>query len=74
MEALLNRHPRKVANQRSEAMRRTRCNHGTAFKAQLVFAAFKGDKTLVELAAQFGVHPTQTTEWKQPLLAREHDC
>jgi len=29
----------------------------------VAFAAFKGDKTLAELAVQFGVHPTQITEW-----------
>lgn len=55
-------------------MQRTRCNHGAVFKAQVVFAALRSDKTLVELAAQFGVHPTKITEWKQPSLAREYDC
>jgi len=28
---------------------------------------------LAELATQFGVHPTQITEWKQHLLARAVD-
>ena len=51
-------------------MKRTRRNHGAAFKAQVAFAAVKGDKTLAELATQFGVHPTQITEWKQHLLER----
>ena len=31
-------------------MTRTRRNHGAAFKAQVAFAAVKGDKTLAELA------------------------
>ncbi|MEO8338081.1 MAG: transposase [Nitrospirota bacterium] len=39
-------------------MKRTRRNHGAAFKAQVAFAAVKGEQTLVELATQFGVHPT----------------
>jgi transposase len=43
-------------------MKRTERNHGAAFKAQVVFDTFKGNKTLTELAAQFGVHPTQITE------------
>ena len=54
-------------------MKRTRRNHGAAFKAQVAFAACKGDKTLAELATHFGVHPTQVTEWKQHLLARAVD-
>ena len=44
-------------------MKRTRRNHGAAFKTQVAFAAVKGEKTLAELATQFGVHPTQITEW-----------
>ncbi len=54
-------------------MKRTRRNHGAAFKAQVALAAIKGDKTLAELAEQFSVHPTQITEWKQQLLARAAD-
>ena len=42
-------------------MKRTRRNHGAAFKAQVALAAVKGDKTLAELAEQFSVHPTQIT-------------
>ena len=51
-------------------MKRTRRNHGATFKAQVALAAVKGDKTTVELAEHFQVHPTQITEWKQQLLAR----
>ena len=50
-------------------MKRARRNHGAAFKAQVAFAAFKGDRTLAELATQLSVHPTQITEWKQHALA-----
>ena len=54
-------------------MKQTRRNHGATFKAQVALAAVKGDKTLADLAEQFQVHPTQITEWKQPLLARAAD-
>jgi len=54
-------------------MKRTRRHHGATFKAQVALAAVKGDKTLVELAEQFSVHPTQVTEWKQQLLGRAAD-
>jgi transposase-like protein len=36
----------------------------------VALAAVKGDKTVADLAEQFGVHPTQITDWKQQLLAR----
>jgi len=62
-----------VVNERSEAMKRTRRNHGATFKAQVALAAVKGDKTLAELVEQFSVHPTQITEWKQQLLAQAAD-
>ena len=48
-------------------MKRTRRNHGAAFKAQVALAPIKGDKTLAELAEQFDVHPNQISEWKQQL-------
>ena len=51
-------------------MKRTRRNHGAAFKTQVAFAAGQGEKTLAELAPQFGVPPTQTTEWKPQLLTQ----
>jgi transposase-like protein len=54
-------------------MKRTRRNHGAAYKAQVALVAVRGDKTLAELAEPFRIHPTQITEWKQQLLARAAD-
>ena len=48
--------------------RRPRRNHTAAFKAKVALAAVKGEKTLVELAQQFDVHPNQITQWKAQLL------
>jgi transposase-like protein len=33
----------------------------------VALAAIKGDRTLVQLAEQFDVHPNQTTSWKAQL-------
>ena len=49
-------------------MKRTRRNHSADFKAKVALAAIRGDKTLVELAEQFDVHPNQISDWKQQVL------
>ena len=46
---------------------------GAVFKARVALAAVKGDKTLAELASQFGVHATQISTWKQRLLEGSPD-
>jgi transposase len=33
-------------------------------------AALSGEKTLTELSAEFGVHPTMISDWKQELVKR----
>jgi transposase len=50
-------------------MARPRKKHTAAFKAQVALAAFKGDKTVSELAGQHQVHPTLIHAWKKQLLA-----
>lgn len=37
-------------------------------KARLAIEAIKGQKTLNELAAEYGVHPGQITQWKKQAL------
>ena len=46
-----------------------RKQHSAAFKAQVALAAVKGDKTINQVAAQFGVHPTLIPGWRKKLLA-----
>jgi transposase-like protein len=42
--------------------------HGAQFKFKVALEAAKGNKTLAELASQYGLHPSQISEWKQQLL------
>jgi transposase len=51
-------------------MKRPRRNHSPVFKAKVALAAFKGEKTLAELAKQFDIHPNQITQWKTELIER----
>ena len=46
-----------------------RKHHTPAFKAQVALAAVKADRTVNELAAQHGVHPTLIHTWKKQLLS-----
>ena len=47
-----------------------RKQHSAAFKAQVALAALKGDRTVNELAGQFGIHPTLIHGWKKQLLTQ----
>src|SRR5271170_7840671 len=47
--------------------RRPRRNHTPGFKAKVALAAIKGERTVVQLAEQFDVHPNQVAAWKAQL-------
>ena len=60
-----------MGTQRTDSERTTgrpRRRHSSAFKAQVALEALKGQKTLNELASEFGVHPVQIAQWKRQLL------
>ncbi len=41
-----------------------------AIKARVALEAIKGEKTAAQISSEYGVHPTQVTQWKQELLRR----
>jgi putative transposase len=45
-----------------------RRQHSGEFKAKVVLEALQGERTINELAAAYGVHPIQITQWKKVVL------
>jgi transposase-like protein len=67
-EAIFYGLPWKRQKGAEEMAKRPRRNHGAAFKAKVALEAIKGERTLIELAERFQVHPNQITKWKKQLL------
>ena len=45
-----------------------RRQHSAEFKAKVALEAIRGERTINELATEYGVHPVQITHWKKVLL------
>ena len=45
-----------------------RRQHSGAFKAKVALEALRGERTIHEIAADYGVHPVQITQWKRVAL------
>ena len=48
--------------------------HEAAYKAKVAIEAVRDRKTMVELAKQFALHPSQIQDWKRRLLERRRSC
>ena len=48
-------------------MKRTRRKIDPTLKAKIVFEALRGQKSVTDLAQQYGVHPNQIYAWKKQL-------
>lgn len=48
--------------------KRTRKRHSAEFKAKVVVAALRDDKTFNQLGAEYGVHPVVISDWKKQAL------
>lgn len=42
--------------------------HDAAFKARVALEAVKGEKTIAQIASEYGVHPNQIGRWKKRLI------
>ena len=49
-------------------MGRERKSYSGAIKAKVALEAIKGQKTINEIARQYGVHPNQVVQWKKQAL------
>jgi len=49
-------------------MSKKRRNHKASFKAKVALAAIRGDRTISEIASQYGVHPNQVSSWTKIVL------
>ncbi len=47
-----------------------RRSYSGLFKAMILREFLKGEKTLLEIADQYGIHPNQIKNWKSLLLKR----
>jgi len=45
-----------------------RRQHSAEFKAKVALEALRGERTIHELAAEYGVHPVHITQWKKVVL------
>jgi len=45
-----------------------RKRYDNTFKARVVLESFKNEKTIAELASEYGVHPNQITQWRKQAL------
>jgi len=46
-------------------MSQKRRQHSGEFKARVALAALRGEKTVHELASEYGGHPVQISQWKR---------
>ena len=45
-----------------------RKRYQSRFKAQVALEALRNQRTLAEIASEYGIHPNQVSRWKQQML------
>lgn len=54
-------------------MSKKRRNHSPEFKSKVALAAIRGDKTLTELAQQYGINSNLIVKWKKQLIDNSNE-
>lgn len=50
-------------------VKKERKRYDAAFKEKVVLEALKEQKTISQIASEFGIHPNQVSQWKQQVVA-----
>jgi transposase len=57
-----------IVDRKGRILKISRRKHSADFKAKMALAAIRGEKTIADLASQYGVLPHQIQTWKKTLL------
>ncbi|WP_293005143.1 transposase [Nitrosomonas sp.] len=49
-------------------MSKKRTQYSSEFKAKIALSVIREDETIPQLAARYGIHPTQINSWKRQLI------
>lgn len=49
-------------------MKKLRRTHDSTFKARVALEAVKGEKTIAQIASEYGIHANQIGQWKKHFL------
>ncbi len=51
-----------------------RTAYDSRFKSKVAVEPVRGEKTVAQIASEFGIHPNLVTQWKQKALESLPDC
>jgi transposase len=58
-----------MTNTLKKMVKKNRKRYAIAFKEKVVLEALKEQKTLSQIASEFGIHANQVSQWKQQVVS-----